>query len=393
MRLLLVSHVVPLPGSSGQQRRVADMAAALSAVSAVDLLFVGELPNAARAELSSIFRSVFATGATQSFADRLKARLKGRRHGLRPSIYQLPAQVSQWTPPTPAFWAQYDAVVFEYMHYAPVARALPVRTICDTHNILSRAPMPSLWPERLRRRRAFRYERKAWQAFDALIAINRAEQQMMAKHVGQRPVWYCPPGLDVEHWPYRWKGPKTPPRLLYYGSLSARNQQHIRFLITLMPALRTAFPDIELHLIGKGTDTLHTPDRGIIGHGFLPVSQMQRQTAGMTLALLPWEGRYGFRLRALELAALGVPIAASPDAFWGMEWTKDRHYIAMPDMKAPEEWVRRLRHLLAHPERLSAVSTQARALVTKHYTQEQTYARLTRTIHRWLQASSPASRP
>ncbi len=385
MRLLMVSHVWPRAGTSGQGQRVADMAAALAEAFETDLLFVGDLPDDQRAPLPSRFRRIFSTGSRRSPIQRLRAHLKGYLHGLRPSIDALPALVRQWKPPADPFWKQYHAILFEYMHYAPVARTVPVPSICDTHNILSHAPSDAGLPPPFRRARALCYEKKAWQAFDALIAINRKEQQYIAGAVPSHPVWYCPPGIDCQQWPRCWQGSVTPFRLLYYGSLSRRNTRHIRFLTSLMPALRRASPDVELHLVGKGTEAFHHPAAGIIGHGYVPTEQLPAVFRTMSLALLPWEGRYGFRLRLLELAAVGLPVAATPDALWGMEWDEDA-CLSMPSMDSPREWIRRLEKIFRDPSPLPDISRKAYALIARHYRRELTYPRIARAIRQWLHA-------
>lgn len=38
----------------------------------------------------------------------------------------------------------------------------------------------------------------------------------------------------------------------------------------------------------------------------------------MSLVLCPWQGKFGFRSRLIEVMALGVPVVATPDAVFGM---------------------------------------------------------------------------
>jgi len=76
------------------------------------------------------------------------------------------------------------------------------------HDILSRsyALQPTLGPLRPWKRWALnRYqvaEERAWQKFDALVAINRDEQRLAARVVGETTVFHAPMGADLSSWPY-----------------------------------------------------------------------------------------------------------------------------------------------------------------------------------------------
>ncbi len=382
-RVLMVSHVPPVEGGSGQRARTAAMAEALARRFVVDLLWVGP-PEAARGVASNAVRTVHTIIPNTSPTAKVKAHLQGLRHGMPSTVGYLPTWVKAAYPPEHPLWQRYDAVVFEYVHYAPVAAQLRkrgVRTVADLHNVLWRARTGESPFARFRRRRARRWEERAYAAFDLLIAINQEEAQYLT-HLGHSVI-HCPMGIDLRHYPFAWAPSADRWQWLYYGAATShRNRRHIQFLIQVMRRIRRRYPASELHLVGAGTEAYHNPSEGIIGHGYLSSPVAVARHAAM--ALLPWEGRYGFRSRAIELSAWGVPIAATPDAFAGTRYRAGIHYLGMPSPHSPHEWARELVRLATDPTRPAAVSGAARRLVEQHYTFEAAYLPFVEAFGRWM---------
>ncbi len=377
-QLLIVSHVLPLPGISGQRQRVASIAKVLSETFAVDLLWVGPpLDTSTKHALQKTFRKILWVRPRVSLITRIWGHVRSRISKVRPSVFQLPAWVESSFPADAPLWRQYELILFEYVHYAPVSARLRqqgIRTACDLHNVLWWAHPP------------YRsYEEAAYEQFDLLIAINREEYHYLCR-LGY-PTLYCPMSIDVSTHPYVWHLSLNPPRFFYYGSLtSERNRKHIRFLRKVIIHLRSESTDAELHLAGEGTHSASTPHEGIISHGHVdnPTSLLSR----MTLALLPWEGRYGFRSRALELAAGGVPIAASDDAFAGTDFIASHHYLSMPPPYDPRQWANALMNTLQNPQHLTRISHAARRLIIQQYSPQTVYSSFINALHRWMNASN-----
>jgi glycosyltransferase involved in cell wall biosynthesis len=332
-RLLVLSHVLPFPGESGQQQRVAYTLRACRPRFHVTFATAvrPEAEDHIREELQhwcdrvellpSFHGGCFtqrwhsAAGALYALATGLKSSnyAIGRRMFSEPAIRKLSA-------------GPFDCVLFEYWHAADRAalfQSQGIPCVLDTHNVLWRAYEADLKRERIpncwRKHRLEQYRRReeeSWRKFDALVAINSAElDHMRDSHPGGR-YFYAPMGVDLDRWPYSWN-PTRPARLAYYGGLgSAHNQESAwKCYADLMPSIWKHSPGTELWLIGS-----HPPERlralacdpRIKVTGFVP--DVKPLLSTMTAVLCPWKGTYGFRSRLVEVMALGTPVVATPDA-------------------------------------------------------------------------------
>src|SRR5262249_4773476 len=118
---------------------------------------------------------------------------------------------------------------------------------------LSQRRIPSLW-KRWALARYRRREERAWQQFDGLVAINRAEHDYVRSVLpGEIQLFHAPMGIDLAAWPYCWT-PSQPPRLAYYGGLhGVRNQRQAWTCFqSIMPEIWRKMPCAELWLVGNG---------------------------------------------------------------------------------------------------------------------------------------------
>lgn len=273
--------------------------------------------------------------------------------------------------------------------------------ILDMHNVLwkareERLTGKSAWPAWFRRASLNRYRRgeeSAWDQFDALLAINRSEHDLIrARLQSAQKLFYAPMGTDLVRWPACWQ-PAKPQRLAYYGGLaSAHNEAAaLRCHEQIMALIWKRFPDAELWLVGSNpTERLRclTTDPRVKVTGF--VDKVQEILKTMSLVLCPWSGTYGFRSRIVEVMALAVPVVASPAAVDGMELESGRGIIlADSDQKMAENALR----LLSLPNELAAQSQLARSEMERLYSLENTYGRLMTELREWLEQRRAAPRP
>ena len=299
---------------------------------------------------------------------------------------------------------KYGVVLYEYFHAVdtvPVFRSAGVPAILDMHNVLWKAREERLnergaWPAWLKRvslRRYRRREESAWDQFDALVAINRSEHDLV--HSRQQPaqkLFYAPMGTDLLRWPACWQS-ANPPRLAYYGGLASAHNEGaaLRCHERIMPVIWQRFPDAELWLVGSNpTERLRnlTSDPRVKVTGFVDAVQDVLKT--MSLVLCPWAGTYGFRSRIVEVMALGVPVVATPAAVDGMELESGRGIILADSDEALAE---QALELLSAPNQLEAQSRLARLEMERLYTLEHTYGRLMTELHDWLEQRRAAPRP
>jgi glycosyltransferase involved in cell wall biosynthesis len=409
-RLLVVSHVLPFPGTSGQQQRV-------------------------RYTLEAVahrFHVTFATFVTDDQRDAVRERLEPYCDSLvlLPSRYGASAVSRAWHRGVGAAYSiatglkfsnyvigrleleparlvrlldgeHFDCALFEYWHASDAAEALRRRgvpCVLDMHNVLWKSfgmqvgSRPG--PDRLKAKLIERYRRReedAWRQFDAVVAINEEELRYVRETLPEGlHAFFAPMGIDLSNWPYSWE-PGGSPRVAFYGALaSPHNQRYARACATeLMPRVWEQFPDAELWIVGsKPPESIRalTRDPRITVTGF--VDDVRATLATMSAVVCPWVGRYGFRSRIVELLATGVPVVASPDAIAGMDFA-DGEELLLAD--TPEKMARSVITLL-HDEALARnLSSRGRSKVESRYSNEDTYGRLVRELVEWLTARE--SRP
>ena len=394
--LFLVSHVIPLGGTAGQQMRVRNKLIAFRNL--FHVTFVTVAKDSEILELKSkllesadevvVLPSVFHKSVLSRFWYRAIGRLVAFLSGVKFSNYVLGKLEFTSKRLTAALSGRrIDIAVFEYWHSVgcvPTFRQMGIPTVLDMHNILWRSHERNLqnagFPEWLRRILVDRYRRKeelAWREYDALIAINRNEWRYAQERglSGQR-VYYAPMGVDLNLWPYSSQPCSGVTRFAYYGGLgslhNALDAQHCAKHI--MPKIWERIPDAEFWIIGSSPpdsvlELAKDPRIHVTGY----VEDVGGVLADVVALICPWSGRYGFRSRLVEVMALGVPTIVTPEAVDGMEFddgsgvffcSKDEEFAAVAIRLAEDS------ALLEESSRL------ARSSVERLYGFESTYGRL-----------------
>ena len=403
-RALFISHVLPFPGSSGQELRVRNMLRA--AVSSFDVDFLTCAPDTRIEQVKNGFRelqcrlivldSKICTSGLRKLIQNLACVWFVVRTGLKVSNFRVgTVDLSSERIFAAVNPHDYDCVIYEYFHAVDsvrVFRNAGVPAILDMHNVLWRAreerfnersELPT-WLKRVSLERYRRREESAWDKFDALIAINRSEYDLVqARLRAAQKLFYAPMGTDLSSWSACWQ-PANPPRLAYYGGLaSAHNEAAaLRCHQHIMPVIWQRFPDAELWLVGSNpTKILRalTSDPRVKVTGF--VEEVQDVLKSMSLVFCPWSGTYGFRSRIVEVMALGLPVVATPAAVDGMELESGRGiFLADTDKLLAE----RALELLSAPDLLAEQSQMARSEMVRLYSLEHTYDRLMMELRDWL---------
>ena len=399
-RLLVISHVLPFPGSSGQQQRVANSLRALRQRFHVTFLTYATAEQATewQTQLAPFCdEAVFLPSLTAgNYWHKGKARVYAALTGLKPSNYLIgqvefsPARVSEWLD-----GKQFDLALYEYFHATPSVAALRARGIpcvLDMHDILWQtyqrelSAAGELSPRNERRLARYRaQEETAWLAYDGLIAINQDELRYVESKVrAEQKLFHAAMGVDLTQWPYTWQ-PVMPPRVAYYGSLSNQHNQAgaLACVKEIMPLLWQRFPDTELWLIGSHPPAhlteLAAQDARLHVTGFVP--DVANALKHVTALLCPWEGTFGFRSRLIEAMAVGVPVIASPDAVYGMELAQAEGLWLGA---TTDELARHALRFLADAEFAVQQSQAARQQVEKQFSFAATYERLADALAEWL---------
>lgn len=404
-RLLVLSHVLPFPGSAGQEQRV--HYTLLTASERFHVTFATSVESArageVRKKLSALCDEVVLLPSRYHYNKvartwhRAASVLYALATGLKRSNYVIgklefsPSRVAKVVAE-----GKYDCVLFEYWHAEASARLLGeqhVPSVLDMHDVLwqgraqrlmERKMLPAAWQrwlvERYKRR-----EERAWTAFDAIIAINRDEQEYVRQVSGATDVFYAPMGTDLARWPYSWT-PALPQRVAYYGSLgTSHNERSAQECYReIMPEIWRSQPETELWLVGgkppRSLRAIAEADRRVVVTGFVPDVQEVLRT--MTVVVCPWKGTYGFRSRLVEVMALGVPVVTSPDAVAGMELVEGEGIYIGADSRA---LATHAVTLLSDAGLACQQSRLARGQVERLFSLDITYRRLICDLDQWLQ--------
>lgn len=341
-KLLILSHVLPFPGSSGQQQRV--FYTLQAARKQFHVTFATSVKPSNAKEVKEklltlcddvlLLPSQYPSHTAGRVWHKVVGTLYSLANGLKFSNYIIgqieftPARISSLLAAN-----NFDCVLYEYWHAAQstdVFRAKGIPCVLDMHNILwqdyardlnASQRLPEFW----KRRMISKYkmlEEQAWNQFEGLITINREEHKYVEGRTSKSSrLFYAPMGTDLNLWPYSWN-PSQPVRLAYYGGLGSQHNQldALKCYEKIMPSVWRKYPEAELWLVGsKPPESLRalTANPRVKVTGF--VEDAQNLLGTMTVVLCPWTGTYGFRSRLIEVMALGVPLVASHDAVYGME--------------------------------------------------------------------------
>jgi glycosyltransferase involved in cell wall biosynthesis len=411
-RLLVVSHVSPASGASGQSQRVAYTLRAARRRFHVTLLTVASDSDQAmqRTQLEEYCDELklISPLSSEPLFRRMKHQTAAAAHavcsGLKRSNYLI-GQVL-FTPERLAPLIAdggYDLVLFEYWHAWRAAQAFRhagIPAVLDAHNVLWRSYERQLmkdgehrlsWMSRKKLQKYRAAEESAWREFDALIAINREEYEEMRQVAPRQHVFYAPMGIDLSHWPYNWER-RTPQRVAYYGGLaSAHNQRSaLQCVNEVMPLIWKYLPETEFWMIGSNPpESLKSLESDPRVHVTGFVGDVCGLLSTMSVVLCPWSGRYGFRSRVVEILAAGAPLIVSDDAVAGMELTQDNG-IDIANTSA--EFGRKSLALLSSPSLAAERSVAARRRCEELYDVRQTYDRLIEEVQAWFGAKSHEAR-
>lgn len=281
-------------------------------------------------------------------------------------------------------------VLFEYWHLHASAKRLSkigYTTICDTHNILSGSFKEYLEEIRILpnwyRKYLFKsYQKlefdKALKSFDKLIAINQEEQYIYNEKFPLKEVFYCPMGIDFNNFskPKSIKGNKLV--ILYYGGLG--NPRNVNEAIAVYEYFVKENPNIdEYRVVGSNPPSrlkdLIKVDPRIIVTGF--VNDLSDVFSGITLAIIPFWGKFGFRSRIIELMFYHIPVLTTSESVWGMGFTPDKEIFLFEDYK---EMKLKAETLIKNQSLLEDVSRAAKLKIENTYSFASTYELFARKL-------------
>lgn len=404
-KMLIISAVYPYPRHSGQQQRVYYKLKALR--EGFHLTFLTVSPshktNEVQSELESyvdeaiVLPSRYLKSVISRYLHRLIGFINTLFTGLKFSNYLIGNLEFPYSRVSSTLdLEEFEMVLFEYWHAHKTARKMKknhVITILDMHDLLWQSYNRQLdakkWlPRFIKRSFAYRYKKReenAWGDFDVLIAINKAEMEYTQQFLGeQKKLLYAPMGTDVSAWQYCWLPEEKPRSVAYYGSLGGAHNQRDAMLCykEIMPLIWQRFPEIEFWIVGSNPpdfirDLSGDPKVHVTGF----VEDVKEILKTMSLVLCPWSGTFGFRSRVVEVMALGVPVVASEDAVYGMDFEINKGICVG---ETPVELAQLANNWLSQKDLLHQQSMLARHQIEEKFSYEVTYGQLSKDLMSFL---------
>lgn len=276
----------------------------------------------------------------------------------------------------------FDVVLFEYWHLHKMAQRLKENglfIICDTHNILLNSYKEfvglKLWiPNFYKRFLINRYEKLEFEvalknSFNLLIAINKEEEEIFKKRYPKQLIYYFPMGIKLIPFLINEKKYKKEFSVLYYGGLSS--ERNYKAAIQVMDALSSIKEvDVSLKIIGSNPPVFLKEkvdkNSNVTLLGF--VEDLSFAFQNIDLAVIPFEGKYGFRSRLIELMHFGIPVLTTNDAVWGMGFEHNVNIIIYKD-NLPFA----IKNSLNNYNLRNRVAVNAKKKIEEEFTFEKTY--------------------
>ncbi len=408
-KILILSHVLPFPGNSGQQQRIKYTLQSLKRHFHITFVTVANKENVAEVEkqLSDFcdraicFESRYNKNQASRILHKTVGTISTVNSALKMSNYIL-GQIEFTDERLELVLEEnkFDCVLYEYWHAhqsVDVFRRQNVPCVLDMHNVLWQSYikqqdgqnyLPRWWKQR-QLRKYTAAEKQAWNSFDGIIAINREEEFYVKEHIGENTrVFYAPMGIDLNNWKFDWQPETQPQRVAYYGGLSgSHNQQSaLDCFSKIMPVIWKEKPDTELWIIGSNPPekilSLPEQDERVKVTGF--VEDVKKILKQISVVVCPWKGLYGFRSRLVEVMASGVPLVTTSDAVYGMELENEQGVLlGEDDAQLADKTLR----LLQDSEFAAHQSKLARQKVEKLYSIENTYDKLSVELCAWLDSN------
>ncbi|MBF03843.1 MAG: hypothetical protein CMP76_11155 [Flavobacterium sp.] len=279
---------------------------------------------------------------------------------------------------------KFDVVLFEYWHLYKLAKRLKNRgifVICDTHNILlnsftefirKKKWFPKIYQSFLIKRYThLEFEIALKENFNVVIAINKEEEKILKRKFPNQKIYYFPMGIKLKPIITTRVKKEIPNQytVVYYGGLSSiRNSQAALQVIQAIEKIK----EIEIHLIIVGSNAPSflkgyiAEKKGITMLGF--VENLEEAFKGVDLAVIPFEGKYGFRSRLIELMHYEIPILTTEDAVWGMGFIDKENVLISRSV-----WEKDIQIALQQVDLRTQIAKNAKNIIEEEFTFEKTY--------------------
>ncbi len=266
---------------------------------------------------------------------------------------------------------RFDRMVVDFLAMAPSCPD-PGRSVLFQHNVETmiwrrraahaRDPFQKIYFS-LQARRMFEYERAACRAAGHIIAVSKADADLMRSMFGAGDVSEVPTGVDVEY--FARPSPNPPiADLVFVGSMDwLPNVDGVAYFVReVLPIIRRRRPECRLAVVGR------TPPESILKLGrTVPgvlvtgtVKDVRPYMWGASVSVVPLRIGGGTRLKIYEAMAAGLPVVSTTVGAEGLEVHPPEDIRIADD---PREFAAHCLELLEDESRSERQAARAREMV------------------------------
>ncbi len=227
-----------------------------------------------------------------------------------------------------------------------------------------------------RRRKAVRFIRRLAGTYAATFLNSAEDVESLARYWPRDTLHFVPNGLELDTYPLGLAEP-VPGRMIYPGSvLYPPNRDAVEwFAATILPCIRAAVPEAELHVTGAFDDTAPKAD-GIVYTGRVP--DVRAEIAAAWLTAVPLRlGAGGARFKVIESLALGTPVVGTAIAVEGLALVDGIDYVAAEGERGISD---ACIALMRDPARRAVIRAGGRSRMAADYNWHGLFARIEATM-------------
>jgi glycosyltransferase involved in cell wall biosynthesis len=414
MRVLWLSHVVPYPPKAGVLLRAYYLLKSVAEEHEVDLIAFVQRP------LLATFYADVDVGLAECKLELLKycksvtflpiekaARPFGKVRTAFESLFYRDGYVASWLDSVAAraeiarciHGRRYDLAHFDSISVANFRPLLAATAAtlghhnAESHMLVRRSELESSVLKKLYFKleagRLARFEARIADRFRLHITCSELDSQRLRATMPGARMIAVPNGVDTQF--FRPQGlAQTPNSLIFVGTMSwYPNVDAVTYLLReIWPRLRAEAPAATLDIVGAGAPAalkeLAARSAGVTLHGFVPEIRPMIERAA--LYVCPIRDGGGTKLKILDALAMEKCIVAHAVACEGIAVTPETDVIFA---ESPDEFVTRIRHLFADPERRHTMGVAARELAVSRYSFAAIGAAFTQALQRVADVEPP----
>jgi sugar transferase (PEP-CTERM/EpsH1 system associated) len=209
----------------------------------------------------------------------------------------------------------------------------------------------------------YRYERDACRAFNAVIAVSRADRDQMRDEFGLNEVYDVPTGVDTQY--FRPLGSRPEPyKLVFTGSMDWMPNEDaiIYFTEKILPQLTRQMPEVTLTVVGRSPSrrlkAIAESNRQITITG--RVDDVRPFIDSASAYIVPMRIGGGTRLKIYEAMAMGKPVISTTVGAEGLPLDDSKELLIADE---PEDFARAVVGLLSDTRLANRIGEQARTTV------------------------------